>query len=255
MAVFYGFFVVLSLAVSFSPANMCPQFLSYIPSEFGDLDVWRIECLLRILLPTAIRAWTFYCHNTLYANYDGISIEQISCSLAGPAAFPDPDNLNFDYLLELVDTNPAFRAIVTDSYMKARFIDNTSVEKYSRVRHIVFEGIADRPAVFTDRLITIYRYETGMRLLKHFGSLVKVVEFETTPYSVDQVTEIYNTVRKYCRLNYLEVRGTKSEQITGPTPMVLEWSWSVMGWPTSRYANWENVMISRDCSGKGVFIW
>lgn len=221
--------------------------------------MWRIERLLRILFPTATRACTFYSHNSLYANYDGISIEQISCSLAGPADLPDPDNMSFDYLLQMADTNAAFRAIVTDSYLKARFIDTVSDEEYKRGRHIVFEGIADRPAKFTDRLIIIYRYETGLRLMRHFGRLISVVELETTAYSSRQVSAIHAHVSEYCRLDIFIIRGNKTQQITGPPPPSDDdyWLWlqSVMGWPASGYTNCENVMISRDCSEKGVFVW
>lgn len=84
-------------------------------------------------------------------------------------------------------------------------------------KKVLFRESSELVARAKDVEIQITNFETGLRLLKHFGHLLEVVEIDTDSYTQAQVSELAQHLHTYCAntLIMLSVSGDKVGSVVG----------------------------------------
>lgn len=105
--------------------------------------------------------------------------------------------------MQMIDSDPEFRKSITDDYMLSFYrIDE---------RLVTFRGERDMSSQLFQWQLVVTNYETGLRLLEHFGHLVRRVSFETDTYTEAQALQIGQYINKYCTSSVykLDLAGDK----------------------------------------------
>lgn len=105
--------------------------------------------------------------------------------------------MNFDQFMKIIDSDPEFRETITDDYMRVIYRVHE--------RSVTFRGLSDMSTQLFQMQLVVTHYETGLRLLKHYGHVVRRVSFETDTYTEAQAAKIGQFINKYCADSVLEL--------------------------------------------------